>query len=213
MPSQWVPFLGVVALITASPGPDTALVVRNAIRHGPRAGVSTASGSAAGLVVWGATSAAGLTALLAASTVAYGALKLLGAAYLIVLGARLLWGAHRADPRPDGVAVGAAASPHAMSDRSAFRQGVTTNLLNPKAAVFFTALLPQFVGPHDPLFSTTLLFALTAAAASWLGLSAYACCAARAAGVFLAGRLRRLLDGLTGAALVGLGARLAFDNR
>lgn len=213
MASQLVPFLSVVALITVSPGPDTALVVRNAIRHGLRAGISTASGSATGLIVWGATSAAGLTAVLAASAVAYGILKLLGAGYLIFLGARMLWLAHRAEARPSDAGLESADSAAGLSDRSAFQQGLMTNLLNPKAAVFFTALLPQFVGPGDPVLPTTIVFALIAALASLLGLSVYARFAAQATGVFVRSRPRRVLDGLIGAVLVGLGARLAFEKR
>jgi threonine/homoserine/homoserine lactone efflux protein len=211
--SHWVPFLSVVALITVSPGPDTALVVRNAIRHGLRTGIATASGSATGLVVWGATSAAGLTALLATSAAAYGVLKVLGAGYLIFLGARMLWLAHRGDAHHPEAGLERTASAPGLRDRGAFRQGVMTNLLNPKAAVFFTALLPQFVGLRDPVFPTTMGFACIAALASLLGLSLYARCAAQAAGVLVNSRTRRALDSLAGAVLVGLGARLVFEKR
>ncbi len=213
MASQLVPFLSVVALITVSPGPDTALVVRNAIRHGLRTGIATAFGSATGLVVWGATSALGLTALLAASAVAYGLLKLLGAGYLVFLGARMLWLAHQADASHAAAGLERTVSTADLHDRGAFRQGLMTNLLNPKAAVFFGALLPQFVGPRDPVLPTTMLFAFITALASLLGLSVYARCAAQAAGVLVKSRTRRVLDSLAGAVLVGLGARLAFEKR
>lgn len=213
MPPQLVPFLSVVALMTVSPGPDTALVVRNAIRRGLRAGIATAVGSATGLVVWGATSAAGLTALLAASAVAYGLLKLLGAGYLVFLGARMLWGAHLAETHRAEAGLERTASAAGPHDHGAFRQGLLTNLLNPKAAAFFTALLPQFVGPSDPVLPTTMLFAFIAALASLLGLSVYARCAAQAAGVLFKRRTRRVLDSLAGAVLVGLGARLALEKR
>ena len=145
MGALWA-FVGVAALVIVTPGPDTALTVRNALLGGRRAGVATAAGVALGLAVWTAAASAGLAALLVASEPAFVAVKLAGAAYLVLLGAQTLLHALRgARPREAGGRDGGAAAPRGV----ALRQGLLNDLGNPKIAVFFTTLLPQFApGPR-----------------------------------------------------------------
>jgi threonine/homoserine/homoserine lactone efflux protein len=195
-------FLAVSAIVIVTPGQDTALTIRNSLRGGRGAGVATALGVSAGQAVWTVAASAGLAALLVASEPAFVALKLVGAAYLVYLGVQSLLAAIRGRPRPHTGARSAAPG-------VAFRQGVLSNLANPKMAVFFSSLLPQFGTSFPALLALGLLFcALTL---TWL--SAYALAVARAGEVLRRPRVRRALDAVTGAALVALGLRLATTNR
>lgn len=199
-----VSYLGVVALVTAAPGPDTLLVTRNAARHGFAAGAITAGGSASGLLLWGAAAAVGLAAVLRASAVAFDAVRILGAAYLVLLGVRLLWSSRGQS--------GAPAMDASPTRRPFYVQGLLTNLLNPKAAAFFTALLPQFIDRGSPVFATTLLFAVIAAIASFSGLSLYAAAASRTRAVLEVPRVRKVLERASGLALIALGLRVATER-
>lgn len=201
MIAELVAFAGVSAVVIATPGQDTALTIRNTLAAGRRAGLATAAGVAAGQAVWTLAASAGLAALVAASEPAFVALKLLGAAYLVVLGVQTLAGALRG--RSGGPVP-------ARAGRSrAFRQGVLSNLGNPKMAVFFTSLLPQFASSFAGLAALGLLFcALTLA---WL--SCYALAVARVGDVLRRPAVRRVLDAVTGAVLAALGLRLATAER
>src|SRR2546423_11021771 len=138
MDARLLAYFAVSTLLIVTPGPDTALVVRNALRSGPRAASLTALGVAAGSAVWAFASILGLAVILEASLVAFTVLKLAGAAYLAYLGLRSLLGRRTAH--------GPAPTPH----RTAFAQGLVNNLLNPKAAVIFVAVMPQFIEAGDP---------------------------------------------------------------
>ena len=145
-----VPFLAVSAVVIVTPGVDTALVTKNALLHGRAAAQATAIGVNVGILFWTLAAAVGLAAVIAASAPAFVAIKLAGAVYLIVLGLQALRGAHRAveETAPERPALGRSA---------ALRQGLTSNLLNPKIAVFFTSLLPQFVDAHTATAADLLL--------------------------------------------------------
>src|SRR6476659_931567 len=182
MGALWA-FVGVAALVIVTPGPDTALTVRNALIGGRRAGVATAAGVALGLAVWTAAASAGLAALLVASEPAFIAVKLAGAAYLVLLGAQTLL--------------------HALRD----------DLGNPKIAVFFTTLLPQFAPAHGPAFATLLAFGLVFCAMTFAWLCAYSVAVARAGDLLRRPRLRRAIDAVMGAALVAVGVRVAVERR
>jgi RhtB (resistance to homoserine/threonine) family protein len=199
--SELLPFVGAAVLIALTPGADTALVVRNALVAGAAPARRTALGTATGLMVWGVASACGVAAILNASAEAYTTVKLAGAAYLIWLGIQAIRHA------------GAEAPTDAARGGSAFRQGLLCNLLNPKAGVFFTALLPQFVSPQDPALAVSLLMTAIAAAASLVWLSVYATLVPRAGDVLRRPPVRRALDRVTGTVLIGLGVRLALSRR
>jgi threonine/homoserine/homoserine lactone efflux protein len=202
-------YLIAVAAITASPGPDTVLVVNRAVLSGRRLALMTACGSATGLLVWGTASAVGIAALVAASATAFTALKLLGAAYLVYLGVRLLW---QSRPRATMSALRPPLKRAACSGVGAFRQGLLTNLFNPKAGAFFTALLPQFVGSGQGATTVFFAYAAIASGASLAGLSFYAWLAYQARTVLSRGAIRAWFDRATGCVLVALGVRLALER-
>jgi threonine/homoserine/homoserine lactone efflux protein len=202
-------FVGVAAFVLITPGPDTALVTKNALIYGRCAGVATALGVAAGLLVWTLASALGIAAVVHASATAYGTLRLIGAAYLIWLGIQALPTAgHHATQRQD-----AHTGSRRLDARRGFRQGLIGNLANPKIAVLFTSLLPQFIGGgHRVLLPFLLLGGIfVAMTVSWL--TGYALMAAKAGGLLTRPRVKAALDRITGLVLVALGLRLATEPR
>jgi threonine/homoserine/homoserine lactone efflux protein len=201
-------FLGVSALVIVTPGQDTALTIRSTLLGGRRAGIVTALGVASGQVLWTLAASGGITALLLASEPAFLAVKLAGAAYLVFLGGQLLVRALRGSG-PGGYAVAARG---ALRPVTAYRQGVISNLGNPKMAVFFTSLLPQFAPDSGPRFLGFVLLGLVFCVMTAAWLTAYALAVARARGVFERPRLRRVIDGITGAVLVAFGLRLAAER-
>jgi threonine/homoserine/homoserine lactone efflux protein len=204
--AQLIAFLGVSLLVIVTPGQDTALTIRNTLVGGRRSGVLTAVGVSAGQACWTLAASAGVVALLRASEPAFLALRLVGAAYLMFLGVQALVSALRGR-----FETTAAATRRGNRDRSriiAFRQGLLSNLGNPKMAVFFTSLLPQFAFSFVGLAGFGLLFC----ALTLLWLSAYAAVVARAGDYLRRSRVRRWIEGLTGLVLVSLGLRLAAER-
>jgi threonine/homoserine/homoserine lactone efflux protein len=206
MDSRLLAFIGVAALLTIAPGPDMALVLRNALRGGRRAVVPTAAGICTGCIVWGAASSLGVAALLAASAQLYQALKLAGAAYLIFLGVLAL----RAAVRGDATAPGPGDA--TLSRTGFYRQGLLTNLLNPKVGVFYATFLPQFIAPGQPVFLTSVALACIHAGMGLAWLTVYGYGASRLADVMSRGRIRRSIEAATGTVLVAFGLKLAIDN-
>jgi threonine/homoserine/homoserine lactone efflux protein len=202
-------FLGVSALVIVTPGQDTALTIRSTLLGGRRAGVLTALGVSTGQAVWTLAASAGITALLLASEPAFLAVKLAGAIYLVFLGGQMLVRAARSSQAP----VDIVRQTDGLSSSKAYRQGVVSNLGNPKMAVFFTSLLPQFAPESGPRFATFMALGLCFCAMTAAWLTAYAFAVARARTVFERPRIRRVVDGLTGAVLVALGLRLASEHR
>jgi threonine/homoserine/homoserine lactone efflux protein len=196
-------FLAVSAIVIVTPGQDTALTIRNSLLGGRRAGFSTALGVSTGQAVWTAATSAGLAALLVASEPAFVALKLVGAAYLVYLGAQSLLAALRGHTR---LHAGSGSAAPAV----ALRQGILSNLGNPKMAVFFSSLLPQFGGTS---FASLLALGLLFCTMTLAWLSVYAVVVARAGDVLRRPRIRRLLDAMTGLVLTALGIRLATERR
>ena len=164
--SLWA-FVGISLLVIATPGPDTALTVRNTLLGGRRGGGFTAAGVAAGQAIWALATSVGLVALLVASEPVFEAVKWLGAAYLVWLGAHALWSAWRGRAAPGAAVAGSARLSHA----TAFRQGLLSDLGNPKMAVFFSSLLPQF---SDASFGSLVFLGLIFAAMTFAWLTAYA---------------------------------------
>ena len=194
-----LPFLAVSAIVVVTPGVDMALVTKNALLHGRAAARATALGVNLGIFLWTLAAALGLAAVIAASAAAFTAIKLAGALYLVYLGVRALRGSR------ETVTV--------VAGGSAFRQGLASNLLNPKIAVFFTSLLPQFVDAAHASPQDLLLLGLLFNCMGVVWLLTYAELAARGRDVLGRPRVKRALDRVTGVALVGLGVRLAFERR
>ncbi len=195
-------FFGVAALVIVTPGQDTALTIRNTLRGGRRDGVFTALGVAMGQCGWAVATSAGLAALLVASEPAFLALRLFGAAYLVFLGLQSLWAAVRGKPKA-AVVLAAGQGP-----RVALRQGLVSNLGNPKMAIFFPSLLPQFAHSFAALLTLGVVFA----AMTMVWLTAYSFAVAKAGDVLRRPRIRRLIDAVVGAVLVAFGVRLATER-
>jgi threonine/homoserine/homoserine lactone efflux protein len=202
-------FVAVSALLIVAPGLDTALIMRNALLHGRRPAVATALGVNTGMLAWTLATALGLAALLEASALAFTVVKLLGAAYLIWIGLASLI-ASRRRPRADPGLPGDRAP---LATATAYRQGLLCNVANPKAAIIFTSLLPQFVaGAHpSPLPFLALGAIFTAIALVLQG--GYAVAAAAASRLLLRTRVRALIDRVTGVVLIALGVKLATLRR
>lgn len=203
-------FLGIAALVIIAPGPDTVLVTKNAILHGRRAALGTSLGVNAGLVIWTVAAALGVAAVVRESAVAFSVLKLLGAAYLVWLGIQALLAARR---RSAHDVSGAGRSSAPMGARLGFRQGLLSNLGNPKIAVFFTGLLPQFVSSHASVLGPFLLLGGLFVLMTVVWLCSYALLAVKVASVLTRPRVKAALDGITGVVLIGLGVRLALVRR
>jgi threonine/homoserine/homoserine lactone efflux protein len=187
-------FLGVSAVVIVTPGQDTALTIRNTLGGGRRDGVRTAAGVATGQLVWAVATSAGLAALLVASEPAFRALRWIGAAYLVYLGLQALLRALRR----------AAARPLPAARRRPFRQGLLSNLGNPKMAIFFSSLLPQFAHSFAALLVLGIVFAGMTLA--WLSV------VARIGNVLRRPRVRRFVDAVVGVVLVAFGVRLATER-
>ncbi len=197
--------VGVLALLTISPGADMALVAKVTLERGRRAAFWTSVGICSGLLVHATASALGLSVILATSADAFTAVKLVGASYLAYLGVRSLRGSFRREP-----AVGSA-PPRRRG--APFLVGVLNNVLNPKVAIFYLTFLPQFIDPSRDVLVQSLSFAFAHALMGIAWLSAYAYVLARLSAVFARAGVRRWLERVTGSILVALGVRLAFERR
>jgi len=200
-------FLLVAGVVVITPGPDMAVVTRNALAGGRSAGIATTLGIVTGLLVWAVAAVLGLAAILRASSEAWTVIQVVGAIYLVLLGVQTLWatwvlrrGPTHARRRRIGVPAG-----------SPFRQGLLTNLLNPKVALLFTSFLPQFVSPSPSAALETALLAAVFLGMGlvWLiGLSVFTTAFGDA---LRRPRVRRALDTITGVVLVALGLRMATE--
>jgi threonine/homoserine/homoserine lactone efflux protein len=206
-----VAFLGIAALVIVTPGPDTALTIRNTFGGGRRGGLATALGVATGQAVWTVASGAGIAALLVASAVAFQALRIAGTAYLVWLGAQALRAATRSCV--EAGCVGDLGRTRRLAPWVAFRQGVLSNLGNPKMAVFFPSLLPQFAPTGRVSLSALLALGLLFCAMTLAWLAAYAVVVSRVGDVLRRVGVRRAIEAVTGLALLALGARLALERR
>jgi threonine/homoserine/homoserine lactone efflux protein len=197
-------FLGVSAIVIITPGPDTALTIRSSLMGGRRAGVFTALGVSCGQATWTLASAVGIAALLAASEPAFLAVRIAGAAYLIWLGLQALAAAVRG-----GRSKYDAPQSKPLDPRRAFRQGLLSNLGNPKMAAFFPSLLPQFAHSFSALLALGFVFCLL----TLVWLTAYAVAVARAGDFLSRSWVKRAVEAVTGAVLVALGLKLATERR
>ncbi|HEY7047646.1 MAG TPA: LysE family translocator [Jatrophihabitantaceae bacterium] len=192
-------FLIVALLVTVTPGPGTAMIIRVAARDGRRSALGAVAGNSCGVLLWGGLSAVGVSSLILASELAYDVLRIGGAAVLVVLGVRSLLHRGARDDAPSRSGRG-------------WRLGLLTSLANPKLAVFFVALFPQFLSPHAAVLPAALAMAGVIVAFDVIWFSTLTWLVDRA-GALLRPRLHRLLERFTGAVLIGLGARLAAEVR
>jgi threonine/homoserine/homoserine lactone efflux protein len=210
MDARFVAYLAVAVVLIVTPGPDTALVIRNALRSGRRAAAFCSLGTGIGSAVWAVASLLGVAVLLETSAVGFTVFKLLGAAYLGYLGLRAILGSLRGGS-PANSSGAAAPERRPLGDRASLGQGLLNNLLNPKAGAIFVTVFPQFIAPGDsPLRLLAMLLAYEAVLLAWLNL--YGLVLGRARSSPLGARASRFLERLTGAVMIGLGVRLALER-
>jgi threonine/homoserine/homoserine lactone efflux protein len=208
--SSFLTFLGVSIVVIVAPGPDTALTIRNTIRGGRAGGIGTALGVSIGQLIWALATSVGLVAVLLASEPVFRAVRLAGAAYLIWLGARSLHaalGTRRSGPH-DGSLGG-----RRLTSRTAFANGIVSNLGNPKMAVFFASVLPQFTAPGEGMAAALALLGAVFSTLTFVWLAAYATTLSTAGYWLGASRARRAVEAVSGTVLIGLGIKVAADAR
>ena len=220
---QFVAFLVVAGLLTITPGADMALVMRHALGSGTRQAFFASLGICLGCLIWGTASALGVAVVLAQSAVAFAVLKYIGGAYLVYLGARALASAIRGESttkRAKNTITGIKGNSSCSSslrgyppEWACFAQGLLTNLLNPKVAIFYLTFLPQFVAPDRPVLPQSVFLAATHVLIGLVWLTLYARFIDRMAAVLLTDRVKRRIEAVTGAVLMGLGIRLALAKR
>lgn len=205
-----LPFVGVSLLLVIAPGPDTVLVTKNALLYGRRLALGTVAGISLGLLVWTAAAALGVAAVLRESEVAFTVLKVVGATYLVWLGIGALRTARSQTAGAFSLGEPAAEPPRPAQG---FRQGLLCNLGNPKIAIFFTSLLPQFVSAHRPELVPFLVLGAVFALLGLTWLCCYALLATRLSALLRSPRMKTALDTFTGLVLIGVGIRLALEPR
>lgn len=211
MDSRFVAFLGIAALLTIIPGADTALVTKNAITRGRTAAFFTTFGICLGCLCHATASALGLSAILRESVRVYEWVKLAGAAYLVYLGLRSLWAARRTI-YPAGAVNKSEAGDGRTGLLRSFSEGLFTNLLNPKVAIFYLTFLPQFIAPGESVLRKSLFLATIHVLMGLAWLCTYAMLLDRMSAILTRPSVKRKLEALTGAVLVGFGLRLAMER-
>ena len=208
MDTQLLAFAGVSLLLAVTPGPDMAVVTKNALAHGRRGVLLTTTGIGFALLIWAAATAVGVSAVLRASSELFFVLKLAGAAYLAYLGIRTLLESRHRPADTDFLAEAPPAAPaHAI-----FRQGFLSAISNPKLGVFFVTFLPQFVAPGQELLPRLLELGLIFAAIGWTWMNVYGLFITRIRDFITAPRVRQWMQRVTGVVLLGFGARLALER-
>lgn len=207
MDTQIYTFCALAAILTVTPGADTMIVLKNTLRGGRTSGWVTAAGISSGLLVHASASALGLTVVLARSAAAFDIVKTAGAIYLIWLGIRALRENDHAPAADDETGL------RTHPGHRSFLEGFLSNVLNPKVAVFYLALLPQFIGPDDPVLAMSLTLASVHIAMGLVWLGVIATAVARSRRLLARPSVKRWMTRISGTVLVGLGLRLAFARR
>ena len=197
-------FLAIAVVVVLTPGPATALVVRNSLRGGSRAAWATTAGNSTGILAWAMASVLGISALVAASEAAFAALKVVGAAVLVWLGIQAWRRARRGLP-PEPVT--------ARRGASHYREGLLTSFANPKLAVFFIALFPQFVPDGASVLTATLLMAAIVVTMDLVYFTLLSVVVSRTRQAFVERGWAQRMERVAGAVLIALGIRLALTDR
>ncbi len=213
MSGQLLAFVGVCVLITLVPGLDTALVTRNVVARGRRAGILTAIGTSSGLFIHAVAVALGLSALLMRSAAAFEAIKLCGAAYLGALGLLALRASFRRQADPERASDHrATVAPVLPRLTHPYLQGLVTNLTNPKAIAFFLTFLPQFLGTGPGAVPKALALAVIPVSLSLAWLILYATLLGRITAILRRPAVQRWQERLLGVVFIGFGVRLAAER-
>lgn len=212
MDARYLAFAGIAAVLTITPGADMALVAKNVFTRGRKGSFATILGICSGLFVHATASALGLSAILAKSARAFEIVKWIGAAYLFYLGVMALRRAIRGEASPITSTSNSSARLRA-GWWGAFSEGMLTNILNPKVALFYLTFLPQFIAPGDPVLRVSLFLASLHVAMGLVWLSIYSSALDKLNTKLAGGRVRRWIEAVTGGLLMALGARLVFARR
>ncbi|MFL6118935.1 LysE family translocator [Actinophytocola sp.] len=200
-------FIIIAVVVTITPGPGTAAIIRITARDGRRAAVSAVIGNSIGVLCWAVLSAVGVSSLILASEVAYNVLRIAGAVFLIVLGMRsvMMWGQNKSEEQEENQ------DENSRPRLGGWRIGLLTSLSNPKLAVFFVALFPQFLDPGTAVLPYAVIMSVTIVALDllWFATLIYLVDRAR---TLLRPHVRRVMERVTGGILVGLGAVLIAEG-
>jgi len=201
-----LPLLGFTAaatMLTLTPGVDTAMVLRSAATGGPKRGIAAAAGICLGLLMWGFGAASGLSLLLAASRTGFMVLKFCGAGYLLWLGINM-W-RHKPQPVVE-------APTEAAGTLAAFQRGFTSNMLNPKVGVFYITFLPQFIPAHVSVAAFSILLTVINLGLEMIWFAALIALTVPLARTLARPAVKRAMDRVTGATLIGFGLRLGLTH-
>jgi RhtB (resistance to homoserine/threonine) family protein len=214
MDSQLAAFFVLSAALTVTPGADMALVTRNTLSHGRGSAFLKTLGISAGIAVHAFLWAIGLSAIISQSATLYEGVKIVGAAYLVGLGVRsLFWPRGHIEMQTSADLEDDASSGRTRLAAGSFMQGLLTNVLNPKVALFYLTFLPQFIAPTDPVIQKSLMLAGIHIALGLIWLTAYAYLVSRLSDRLMRPNVRRKIERVTGALLVALGLRLVWERR
>ena len=213
--ARYYAYASISALLVMSPGATMAVVMETAVADGRAAALHTVLGVNIGNSTLALASALGMSFVFTTWPSTLQFVKAGGAVYLTYLGLKGLWRMWNGFPPPAAVAPEGGTAPRASADRARFKRapvirGIATNLLNPPVILFYMTFLPQFIGPEDPFFARFLVLAATHVSMSMVWLSMYAVALGLLAERMARPLVRRTLEGLTGALLVGFGVRLLF---
>ena len=203
-------FIALAALLTISPGADTVLTLRNTLSGGTRAGLYTMAGICSGFVFQPLLATLGVAALFVKLPLAFEVVKIAGAIYLIFLGVRSLSEAIKLWRARNQREELSPREPESGSGWKRYREGLLTNALNPKIAVFYFAVLPQFIKPGDPVLLKSMLMTFCHYVMGMIWLGGIAVCAGQLRRILIRPRVKAGLEGLSGLAMIGFGAKLAF---
>ncbi|MET8162342.1 LysE family translocator [Sphaerisporangium sp. NPDC005289] len=207
-------FIGSCFLIAMIPGVSTAIILRQTVRAGRPAGVAAMLGNEVGVLLWALAAVFGLSALVAASEVAYEVMRVAGAALLLAMGAQSLWQARRSRPVASPAPAAVTARPDGSGGpRRSFLLGLGTAMANPKAAVFAMSFLPQFVPAGADVPVTLMLLAVVWVLVDTVWYLGVISMVGRVRPVFERPSVRRRLEQVSGVVLIGLGLRMVADGR
>ena len=201
------------ALLTITPGLDTAMVLRTATVEGGKQAMQAGAGVVTGVLAWGLLASAGLGAVLTVSEVGYRLLQYLGAGYIIWLGALMIRSAIRRTVEEEGALHSVQAGKSANKSANWFWRGLMTNLLNPKVGVFYVSFLPQFIPQDVPVVMFSMALAAIHALMGLIWFAAITAATRPFTRVFHSSLFKRGVDGVTGSVLIAFGVRLAFEER
>ncbi|WP_051294792.1 LysE family translocator [Maridesulfovibrio bastinii] len=204
-------FIPIAAILTITPGPDTMLVVNSTLTRSTSAGLATVAGINSGLLVHAIASATGLSLILMKSATAFEIVKIAGALYIIWLGIKsLIKGFNKHDAIEEAQAGLNTVTP--ASRTSSFKEGFLTNVLNPKVAVFYLALLPQFILPGENIFTKSLLLMTIHFSLGIIWFSSVVFALGKMRSLISCSSFKKNLQKISGAVFIYLGFKMASEQ-